>query len=245
VSKNIPSTSTATSKSFSKKENTSQQSNQNRAKSSETTLYSSRQRASNLNPTPAISLTSKSTTDKSSVCHPSLSKVTKNSNTNFFGPKLSSNNNNNNVEQETANVKIVETQTYNYGVPQKQQQVNAQSYKRHHVHNNRRAKSNSNHDYHHHQQNNTNKVTADIFVYARKRPLLDSESQFNDAVFIENNADETRNICVNEMKSLVDGTPLLRKNEFEFDRTFDSSFSNEDIFKTSIMPFVDVPMENR
>lgn len=242
--KSIPNNSTT----FSRKES----STQSRAKSSEPTLHSTtRQRALNLN----APITSKSSTEnKSSVCHPTLTKVGKNYNSNFFGPKLplknntDNNNNNNNFEQKEANnVKIIETQTYNYGVPQKQQiHLNTHSHKRPNYgssNSSRKTKSNSYKDNHNHT--NRNKVTADIFVYARKRPLLESESHFNDAIVIENGFEETKNICVNEMKSLVDGTPLLRKNEFEFDRTFDSSNSNEDIFKTSIMPFVDVPIENR
>lgn len=35
------------------------------------------------------------------------------------------------------------------------------------------------------------------------------------------------------------------KNEFTFDRAFDSTFANEDIFQTSIKPFIELPYENR
>lgn len=81
---------------------------------------------------------------------------------------------------------------------------------------------------------------AEILVYARKRPKLPSEANFNDVICIDNNSDRkvadnidlygsrlksdssTRSnisssrhknnmICVDELKSAVDGTPILRK----------------------------------
>jgi hypothetical protein len=94
---------------------------------------------------------------------------------------------------------------------------------------------------HHANSANTNKtnntaVKADIFVYARKRPKLPSEAKYNDVICIENSSEEYFNedeaseyissyrdptrvnanqrmnsICVDELKSSVDGTPVLRK----------------------------------
>lgn len=70
------------------------------------------------------------------------------------------------------------------------------------------------------QQSGSSFVTADIYVYARKRPQLACEAQFNDAVHveqIEHLNDQNRhlfsssNICINEVKTAVDGTPILRK----------------------------------
>jgi hypothetical protein len=40
-------------------------------------------------------------------------------------------------------------------------------------------------------------------------------------------------ICISEHLLI-----FIFKNEFTFDRTFDSLFTNEDIFKTSISPFI-------
>ena len=64
-------------------------------------------------------------------------------------------------------------------------------------------------------------VTNDIYVYARKRPMLQSESNFSDVVVIGNESNSSINndhtneisqyICINELKSSVDGTPVLRK----------------------------------
>jgi hypothetical protein len=84
---------------------------------------------------------------------------------------------------------------------------------------------------------NSHKVTSEIYVFARKRPKLDCEASFSDVITIDNNSESntnvplsdseskscsyknennnnnnnTKSICVNEIKSTVDGTPILRK----------------------------------
>lgn len=82
-------------------------------------------------------------------------------------------------------------------------------------------------------QQQQQRVTSDIFVFARKRPKLDCESNFDDVIsVIDRNSGEyhhhhhqqqktatslmmmtprTGSICVNECKSTVDGTAILRK----------------------------------
>jgi arabinogalactan endo-1,4-beta-galactosidase len=64
-------------------------------------------------------------------------------------------------------------------------------------------------------------LTTDIYVYARKRPKLESEEKFDDMIQVgnENNSNAsslnnrfaTLSICINEIKNAVDGTPILRK----------------------------------
>ena len=100
---------------------------------------------------------------------------------------------------------------YNYGVPVQQQQQHNQGVhtrNRHKVVNAKKTKP---------AQTNVEaapKLTADIYVFARKRPKLACEAKFNDVVVVENgNERQPQNefICVNEMKLAVDGTPILRK----------------------------------
>ena len=152
---------------------------QQRAKSSEPIVfYAGKQNSA-----------SKLSSDKNSVCHPAAVKIDKTSN--FFGPKLQTVNTNEQQSQQPkdniAHVKVVETQTYNYGVPVKNQQQQPQSgfiHKRHYsstLHNKKTKSSAPN-------VNSDNKVTADIFVYARKRPILETETQFSDAITIEDPA---------------------------------------------------------
>lgn len=143
-----------------------------------------------------------------------MNQLTK-SNSGFFGPKLVQNQGST-EQQEVANVKFVETNAYNYGVPQ-QVQINKKnkSLTRKTV----MTKSNVLGSIEQHPQASSI-VTADIYVYARKRPKLPSEIQFNDAVLVENSeciteqnkySIQSKSICVNELKSAVDGTPVLRK----------------------------------
>lgn len=189
----------------------------------------------------------------------------------FFGPKLHQQIKQ--IENEIANVKLIETNTYNYGVPQSDVTVKRTKSADNKIH----SKSHSNLNLQQQQQSQLNlapKMTSEIYVFARKRPKLDCESNFTDVISIQNSDDaqyvsdleheefhdherdhesqptprlsSIKSICVNEVKSTVDGTPILRKNEFVFDNTFDASHSNEDIFKSSILPFIDSQsVENR
>jgi hypothetical protein len=163
-----------------------------------------------------------------SVCHPKTNRpiVRKTSSPGLlFGPKLSQN------QTESDKVQCVEARNYNYGVPLLEQQSN-------HI-NMRKSKSFIRKIYHqvNFSGNNSNKLAnsntssssvakAGIFVFARKRPKLPCEAKFNDVVDVNlyENSDTKINsrsnsstyICVNEIKSAVDGTSFLRKVKFQF-----------------------------
>ena len=131
---------------------------------------------------------------QAAVCHPQAHTISKSS-TNFFGPKLLK------KPKEITNVQFIENQNYNYGVPAQQQA------KRHRVASNK-VKPQPTGD------TVAPRVTADIFVYARKRPKLHCEAKFNDVVVVDGDSDDRMHssyICVNETKLAVDGTPVLRK----------------------------------
>jgi hypothetical protein len=72
-------------------------------------------------------------------------------------------------------------------------------------------------------------------VYARKRPKLSCESSLEDVLLVDT---DHSSICVNEAKSALDGSPILRRNTFTFDKTFDGPLTNDQLFTTSILPFV-------
>jgi hypothetical protein len=123
---------------------------------------------------------------------------------------------------EIKNVKLIRTNSYNYGVPQSQE---TSTLKRQKSFNGGFIKPSFSHQAN--QQNEPPKQTqihtSDIYVFARKRPKLDTESQFDDVVHIENGlnlkekrAPATMAMCINEVKSAVDGTPILRKVSFVF-----------------------------
>jgi hypothetical protein len=177
-----------------------------------------------------------------SVSHPKLSdanKLNNGNNNNFFGPKL---------QPKTmeiggiSNVKKIENNNYNYGVPQTAQRQLLPQQKHHQSNklldkkqqkyldkigrNLYKSKSNSNLNSDRTATNvggaNSQRVTSDIYVFARKRPKLECESNFNDVIAVEKNSDFDKNefydrnempglICVNECKSTVDGTAVLRK----------------------------------
>ncbi|CAF0861459.1 unnamed protein product [Brachionus calyciflorus] len=180
-------------------------------------------------------VSSKSTTiipiETNSVTHPNLNTGTKSA-SNFFGPKIHTTN------KEIANVELVTTKTYNYGVPQNLNNKNKGFIRKTVSISN--VKSNENTK----AQLNNALTTNEIYVFARKRPKLQSEADFQDVVCVDYN-ENSGDICVNEIKTAVDGTPILRKNEFDFDKTFDSIRTNEDIYKSSILPFINVPFKNR
>lgn len=238
----------------------------------------------------------------------------------FFGPKLSNSNDANRL------VRKVDMNTYDYGVPQqaastgrssgstaavnsgrlldKKQQKYLEKFGRNLYHSKSIGDVNNHSNYNTalNKPSQSQRVTSDIFVFARKRPKLECESNFDDMIsVVEQQQSTSRNrneedlsdqggheyanvinhddfqrraaaqpttttgsICVNECKSTVDGTAILRKvfdnfftinscfffflnliniisfkkNDFTFDKTFDSSLTNESIFKSSILPFI-------
>jgi hypothetical protein len=123
------------------------------------------------------------------------------------------------------NVQLIKTNTYNYGVPQ-MQKVSIK-------------KSKSNHNLPIETTNSSTLTTNEIYVYARKRPKLACESKFSDVIQIQLSSSKSASIFVNESKQAVDGSPILRKNEFHFDKLFDETKTNEDIFKSSIQSYID------
>lgn len=141
-------------------------------------------------------------------------------------------------------MKKVDTNAYDYGVPQtaviahsstpalktrpgtaasrildKKQQKYLEKIGRNMLH----SKSIGNH--HDYQTTNGNKsqqqqqrVTSEIYVFARKRPKLECESNYDDVISIDQGSEfknssqgAPRSICVNECKTTVDGTAILRK----------------------------------
>jgi hypothetical protein len=161
-----------------------------------------------------ISKENSSSIGANSVRHPSSHRVQKVA-TKFFGPKLVHAYNQNN---EIANVQHIETSTYNYGVPlQQQQQHQHQQQQRMRQRASEQQQSSS-----HANTNNIIVACADIYVYARKRPKLLCESKYADSIVVGdeskseinsicNRQTSTSQICINEMKNAVDGTPVLRK----------------------------------
>ena len=98
---------------------------------------------------------------------------------------------------------------------------------------------------------------AEIYVYARKRPLLSSEITFEDIITIPNN----KSLILAENKSNLDSTPLLKKvsdhhlnlvfqetinrdgfcflqTEFHFDHVFGADASNKHVFDHTIRSFL-------
>jgi len=125
------------------------------------------------------------------------------------------------------NVQLIKTNTYNYGVPHQMQKVLIK-------------KSKSNHNLPIETTTNSSTLTTnEIYVYARKRPKLACESKFSDVIQIQSSSKSAASIFVNESKQAVDGSPILRKNEFHFDKLFDETKTNEDIFKSSIQSYID------
>lgn len=105
-------------------------------------------------------------------------------------------------------VKSVESRHYDYGVPKvASKNTNALRKKQQQQFSKQRAKSVTNASV-----SKSIKTTSDIYVYARKRPKLACEANFRDIIDVK--PSDIRNpatICVNEMKSALDGTPVLKK----------------------------------
>lgn len=87
------------------------------------------------------------------------------------------------------------------------------------------------------QESTSNKiVAAEIYVFARKRPKLACESQFSDVLSVDMASGA---ICVQESRLALDGSPMLRRNAFTFDRTFDGALTNDQLFESSMRPFLE------
>ena len=188
-----------------------------RAKSSDPSSLAGFRRASSLsnqNRLEQVPTPNEAPTDQigAAVRHPTQPNFQRTS-AKFFGPKLLANSR----PEEISNVQFIENSNYNYGVPasqllaQKNKNLRSKSANRRSstfATTNAGAESGAG-------PSQPPIATADIFVYARKRPMLMSESHFTDAVVVENSDAEAQlmstSICINEMKNTVDGTPILRK----------------------------------
>ncbi|CAF0902470.1 unnamed protein product [Rotaria sordida] len=131
-------------------------------------------------------------------------------------------------------IQHVKVKSYNYGIPSNKRSRNI-SYRANYqfssnIHHNSIFVSSS---------HNTNDIIsygkpAEIYVYARKRPLLSTESNFQDTITVLDN----KHIIISENKANLDCTPLLKKTEFEFDQVFGSDASNKHIFESTVLPFI-------
>ncbi|CAF0793299.1 unnamed protein product [Adineta ricciae] len=112
-------------------------------------------------------------------------------------------------------VEHVKVKSYNYGVPT-----------------NKRSRPNT----HRHYPTETNSYgkPAEIYVYARKRPLLPSETNFEDIIAVP----DDKRIIIAENKANLDCTPLLKKTEFQYDHVFGSEVSNKQVFESTVLPFI-------
>jgi hypothetical protein len=96
---------------------------------------------------------------------------------------------------------IIQVKSYNYGIPT-----------------NRRPRNTSHRTSFHHgsifvsSPRHANDLSsygkpAEIYVYARKRPLLSNETNFQDTIAVSDN----KRIIITENKANLDCTPLLKK----------------------------------
>ena len=156
---------------------------------------------------------SKSMSDVPAVNHPNLFKPNNNQQeNNCFGPKLSQAAS---TEYGSKNVQLIEANSYNYGVPLLQQQHKKQQQAAF-LKKKRTAAASQRSNQASGESCLPSIVTADIYVYARKRPKLSCEAKFNDVVVVNSAGESMGNktapsICITEMKSALDGSPILRK----------------------------------
>lgn len=146
------------------------------------------------------------TPELNSVTHPIQTSSSK-SVSNFFGPKINS------LGKEISNVELINDKGYNYGVPQIYNK-NKGFIKKNTSVSTRLSENPA-------QQISSTLVTNEIFVFARKRPKLATEAEYQDSVLVENGENQG-NICINEVKQAVDGSPILRKVVFVCFFVFDS-----------------------
>ncbi|CAF2168879.1 unnamed protein product [Rotaria magnacalcarata] len=173
------------------------------------------------------SLTNGSHTDGFHIQKPSsiLIEQPKNDDQHFSGPKSFLN---------RAPVQHVKVKSYNYGVPTNKRQRNTS----HRVHYQNERNLNHATIFTSSSQSTKDFVSyakpAEIYVYARKRPLLTNEINFQDTISVPDN----RRIIITENKANLDCTPLLKKSEFQFDQVFGSDASNKQVFESTILPFL-------
>ncbi|CAF3497184.1 unnamed protein product [Rotaria sp. Silwood1] len=124
--------------------------------------------------------------------------------------------------------------SYDYGVPTNKRQRNAS----HHVHYQHEKNSNHTSIFVPSSHSTTDLVSyakpAEIYVFARKRPLLSNEINFHDIISVPDN----KRIIIAENKANLDCTPLLKKSEFQFDQIFGSDASNKQVFECTVLPFI-------
>ena len=96
--------------------------------------------------------------------------------------------------------------SYNYGVPT-QRRARSTFYRPNHHHGSIFGSSS-------HPTNDTTSYAkpAEIYVYARKRPLLSTETKFQDVITVP----DQKRIIVAESKTNLDCSPLLKRVLFAF-----------------------------
>ncbi|CAF2554581.1 unnamed protein product [Rotaria sp. Silwood2] len=124
--------------------------------------------------------------------------------------------------------------SYNYGVPTNKHQRNTP----HHVHYQHEKNSNHASVFVPSSHSTTDIISyakpAEIYVFARKRPLLSNEINFHDTISVPDN----KRIIIAENKANLDCTQLLKKSEFQFDQVFGSDASNKQVFECTVLPFI-------
>eukprot|EP01017_Pseudomicrothorax_dubius_P047286 TRINITY_DN846_c0_g6_i1.p1 TRINITY_DN846_c0_g6~~TRINITY_DN846_c0_g6_i1.p1 ORF type:complete len:741 (+),score=154.55 TRINITY_DN846_c0_g6_i1:67-2289(+) len=84
---------------------------------------------------------------------------------------------------------------------------------------------------------NTSDGQPKIKVIVRKRPLTKKETAKNDVDIIDVRDEYT--VGVREIKTKVDLTKYIEEHVFTFDRVFDDSTTNEQLYYTAVRPIVD------
>ncbi|CAF3748329.1 unnamed protein product [Adineta steineri] len=154
-----------------------------------------------------------------------LNQQPKTNNQQFFGPKS--------IVNRPA-VQHVKVKSYNYGVPTNKRQRNV-SHRNHYQH--EAVQNHSSIFVPSHTSTNdiiSYAKPAEIYVYARKRPLLLSEIDFYDTISVLDN----KHLIIAENKANVDCTSSLKKTEFQFDQVFGSDASNKQVFESTVLPFI-------
>lgn len=96
---------------------------------------------------------------------------------------------------------MLQVKSYNYGVPTNRRSRNTSH--RTSFHHNSIFVSSPRHP----TDPNSYGKPAEIYVYARKRPLLPAETNFQDTITVPDN----KRIIITENKANLDSTPLLKK----------------------------------
>ncbi|CAF3394742.1 unnamed protein product [Rotaria sp. Silwood1] len=131
-------------------------------------------------------------------------------------------------------IQHVKVKSYNYGIPSNKRPRNISYRANYHFSSNMHHGSIFVSSSHHTNDIISYGKPAEIYVYARKRPLLSTESNFQDMISVPDN----KRIIISENKANLDCTPLLKKTEFEFDQVYGSDASNKYIFESTVLPFI-------